>query len=292
MADEIYSSSYWGNGVCDNDIGWGGVYKDVAGCTPAFSSTNSMNFDGIDEYIKAPIPVEAYQQSTIRSFSFWVKINTLATYTPLFGGFGVTNLFRYANNFGIINGRLQWSLEGLNVNSNITSCTTELVNGSGTATNVADGNWHHIVIYNPVDNYTNRANITNCKIYLDGAVLTNDTVNSGTQAIRGFTGGGLVLGAGNTGSWDGQIYLDGLIDEFAYWNNHELTSTQVLDIYNEGSPTDLSTVSPSVNSWYRMGENGTWNGSKWTFTDEGSSSNDAESINMVEADRKTDTPPN
>jgi len=34
MANEIYNSSYWGNGVCDNTIDWGETYKDWAGCTP------------------------------------------------------------------------------------------------------------------------------------------------------------------------------------------------------------------------------------------------------------------
>jgi hypothetical protein len=35
MANEIYSKSWWGSGVCDNTVGWGLVYKPYAGCTPA-----------------------------------------------------------------------------------------------------------------------------------------------------------------------------------------------------------------------------------------------------------------
>ena len=34
MANEIYSNSWWGSGVCDNTVGWGLVYKTYAGCTP------------------------------------------------------------------------------------------------------------------------------------------------------------------------------------------------------------------------------------------------------------------
>lgn len=34
MANEIYSSSNWGSGVCDNDISWGIVYKPFANCSP------------------------------------------------------------------------------------------------------------------------------------------------------------------------------------------------------------------------------------------------------------------
>ncbi len=33
MANEIYSKSWWGSGVCDNTVGWGLVYKPYAGCS-------------------------------------------------------------------------------------------------------------------------------------------------------------------------------------------------------------------------------------------------------------------
>lgn len=32
MANEIYTKSWWGSGVCDNAIGWGSVYKPYANC--------------------------------------------------------------------------------------------------------------------------------------------------------------------------------------------------------------------------------------------------------------------
>ena len=34
MANEIYSKSWWGDGVCDNTVGWGLIYKPYAGCSP------------------------------------------------------------------------------------------------------------------------------------------------------------------------------------------------------------------------------------------------------------------
>lgn len=33
MANEIYSKSWWGDGVCDNTVGWGLIYKPYAGCS-------------------------------------------------------------------------------------------------------------------------------------------------------------------------------------------------------------------------------------------------------------------
>jgi hypothetical protein len=33
MANEIYSRSWWGRGVCDNTVGWGIIYKAYANCS-------------------------------------------------------------------------------------------------------------------------------------------------------------------------------------------------------------------------------------------------------------------
>ena len=44
MADEIYSSSAWGSGVCDNEINWGKVYKDYAGCEDASFSYGASSY--------------------------------------------------------------------------------------------------------------------------------------------------------------------------------------------------------------------------------------------------------
>eukprot|EP01052_Picozoa_sp_SAG31_P056283 SAG31_NODE_16025_length_726_cov_1.826156_1_plen_67_part_00 len=33
MANEIYSKSWWGRGVCDNTVNWGLVYKPYASCS-------------------------------------------------------------------------------------------------------------------------------------------------------------------------------------------------------------------------------------------------------------------
>jgi hypothetical protein len=216
-------------------------------------SLYSMEFDGTDDYMKAPITQEVTGTSTIRSFSMWIKINTLDTNTPIFCGFGVINLFRYSNNFGIRLGRLRWALEGLNQAS---SCyiETELVDGTGTAPNIGDGNWHHLVLYNAVDSDANRANVSDSKIYLDGVELTNTTENAGTLAIRGFTSGELVMGAGNTGSSSGQIYLDGNIDEFAYWDNKELNQSEIDALSVANAPANLMALSAKPIAYYPLGE--------------------------------------
>lgn len=31
---KIYDSTWWGDGVCDNNIDWGQIYKALVDCTP------------------------------------------------------------------------------------------------------------------------------------------------------------------------------------------------------------------------------------------------------------------
>jgi len=254
-----------------------------------FQNLFSVNFDGVDDYTNASINIDAYKVATIRSFNFWVKINTLNTFTPLISGFGKINLFRYANNFGINQGRLQWSLEGLTNHLNGNWVKSELVDGNGIAPNIADGNWHNVSFYNAVDSQANNVNMTNCKIYLDGTLLNNDIVNTGSTAIRGFSNGGFVVGAGSAGGSSGQIYLDGNIDEVAYWDNSELTAIDVTAIYNSGVPTDLNLLPTIPNGWYRNGDP-TGQASYPTIIDEGINNNPSAMINMSASDIETNSP--
>ena len=245
-------------------------YRSRSGTGPAgssFPNNFSLNFDGTDDYVTAPIPVDAFKVATIRSFSFWVKINTLDAFTPLFSDTSSSSLFRRTNGFGVQNGRLRWALESLNVPTSV-YIDTEKVDGTGTAPNIGDGNWHHVAVYNSVDSHTNKANIVNSKIYLDGNKLTNFTVNNGSASVRGMTGGNIAFGAGNTAGFSAQIYLDGLIDEFAYFTNYELTDSDVTAIYGTGVPNNLNDLSTPPTAWYRFEE-----GSGTTVTDSIGSNN-------------------
>ena len=245
------------------------LYAVGAGGLKTLTNEYSMQFDGVDDYIQAEIPVDGYNDATLRTFSFWVKIDTLAvSYTPFFCGYGVVNVFRYSNSCGIKThlgvSKLRWSLE---VFATTAGCyyETEAIDGSGAAPDLTDGNWHHIVIYNPVDSTANNGDIVNCKIWLDGSLLTG-TGYPGTAAVRGFSSGGLCLGAGNSGGSSAQIYLNGNIDEFAYWDNLELTDDQVLDIYDAtsaGEVADLNSLDTGPTRWYRTGDLANYQPPQW-----------------------------
>ena len=69
----------------------------------------------------------------------------------------------------------------------------------------------------------------------------------------------------------------GNIDEVSAFGSL-LSPTQISDIYNSGSPTDLTSLSPVA--WYRNGDGATFP----TIPDLGSGSNNGTMTNMVSGD--------
>ena len=111
-------------------------------------------------------------------------------------------------------------------------------NGSDTSgVNVSDNNWHHLVFV---------ANGSSSFIYIDGSLNT--------------TGGNKIQASSNTdnfyiGSRAGLYGFNGKLDETSLFN-YALSSAQVLEIYNNGRPKDLTTFSGTAPiSWWRLGEN-------------------------------------
>ena len=211
-------------------------------------SLYSTEFNGTSSYIKAPITQNQTGTATIRTFSFWVKTSsTSKPFLSFFSDTGGSN-FRYTNNFYFITSsqKLLWSLDssptfGLTICQAITTNTV----------NINDGNWHHIVLYNPVDSNANRANISNTKIYVDG-VSQALTTNVGTASIRGMRSGNLAIGAGYAG---GKNYLNGIIDEFAYWDNIELKQSEVQALADsKNSPVNPMALDPKPVAYYPLGE--------------------------------------
>ena len=81
-----------------------------------------------------------------------------------------------------------------------------------------------------------------------------------------------LIGARNnasSGSGSGELYLDGHLDEMAFFNS-ALSSSDVTSIYNRGVPGDLASLSPS--HWWRFGD-GTEAGAGDTIYDMAGSTN-------------------
>jgi hypothetical protein len=139
---------------------------------------------------------------------------------------------------------------------------------------VSDNTWHHVV-------FTFATNVL--KIYVDGAEdtsvtkttdLTVNSIHNANQAV--------LLGrqaAGNS-------YL-GRVDEFSVWNA-ELSSAEIAEIYNSGTPGDLQLHSKQANlvSWLQMGD-----GAIYPTIPDVKGSNDGTMTNMAADDFVVDSPP-
>lgn len=270
----------WGQGA-DNAIGWGSVYSvssagltDIIGTqTSPFTNEYSMSFDGVDEYFNVADNVNLSFGNGVTdspfSFSTWVKMTDATRFYLLSKGLVFSTNYEYLFNTDALD-RLGLYLYDSSQNSRIGRIYNTALTGF-------QGQWIHIC-----STYNGNGLSSGIKLYLNGTQVDNLDSNSGTYVAMENGNRNMNIGRTETG-----VYANGLIDEVSIFNS-ELSASDVTAIYNSGTPTDLSSLSPL--SWWRMGDGDTWGGSSWTLTDNGSGGNNATSVNMEEADRVTDVP--
>ena len=165
-----------------------------------------------------------------------------------------------------------------------------------TVTTISTGQWTHILI---VGDYTG----SNLICYKNDVEVYN---NSHTFTITESTANVFIGSERGTG-----FFYNGKLDEVSLWNKG-LSASEVSELYNNGIPSNLASHSSYSNaiSWWRMGDNATFDGTNWTIPDlVGSNSgtttnmdinsrvgdapgseNNAISVNMDIADRVQDVP--
>jgi len=109
-----------------------------------------------------------------------------------------------------------------------------------TTSNIVFGEWFHILA--TYDSGT-------AKIYFNG-VLENTTTGV-TSPLTTANTTQTILGSLNPSGIT--IPMLGHLDEAAIWETVALTDAQVLQIYNNGKPNNISSLSPT--NWWRLGEN-------------------------------------
>ena len=240
MANEIYNSSDWGNGVCDNAIDWGVVYKDFAGCTPSFTNTYSLAFDGVDDFVDVGNPTEL-QITGALSISAWVKFT--GNTAPIVSKYESGSAAR-PKSFG-----LEGDRSGSNHSPKFFIYNSGTIYETPTSVKVVDdGNWHHLLaVFNPS---------TYLRLYIDGnleqenttsipATIDNDAANFVIGAIKSL---------GNP-----VTFFSGNIDEVAVWNSDQ--SANIDSIYSASGAVDLTSLNPI--GWWRMGDNGSYKSPQW-----------------------------
>ena len=218
-----------------------------------------FNFDGTNGYINAGTGLgnSLGTYTGDASVSLWFKADTTT------GNDGLFSMTPFnGNTFGNLR---------INISSNILYFVSSELTSWKTIPFTDTTSWHHLVcIFKSGD-------ITNSKIYLDG--LDQTTTNTGTfPSSLSMTGKKTIIG----GYYGTNNTFDGELSNVSFFNT-ELTSTQVETIYNNGSPNDISSLSPTA--WYKLNAADTFNSSTstWTINDYGSGGNDGTSSGMTSA---------
>tara|TARA_R100000951_G_scaffold28281_2_gene24259 strand:+ start:290 stop:1054 length:765 start_codon:yes stop_codon:yes gene_type:complete len=235
-----------------------------------FDNLYSLDFDGVDDYLHLgngdALTPNSSGANRGFSISFWINssVKSQQVFSKNIGGDSEYEcILRY-------NGNLKLYL--------YSSDTTSIYQSLNINTDIADGNWHHIVFAWELGSTS-----TSIQGYLDGVNLRGGTTyaSSGTWVSVSNTAADLRL------AYQGGSYGEIMLDEFAIFDDN-LTLPQVTEIYNSGVPNDLSSIDYLV-GWWRMGDpDGT--SSYPTITDQSSNSNDGTMTNMASGDIVTDVP--
>jgi len=199
----------------------------VGSSSPAFQNLYSVFFNGVDQSLTGSgVPLLGTSGTGDFSISFWVKADVFSTGSNqrlfAFGTGGTVQTQLFITGGGALNFGGPWS---------------DAYNFSG-----ADNTWYNIIYR------VNRASATNNV----GYVLNGTTFNNKSQNVTTtFDSTGTFYLGRNSGSYG----FKGNLDEISIWNKY-LTNADCVEIYNGGTPNDLSNVSAASNlqNWWRMGD--------------------------------------
>lgn len=212
-----------------------------------------FDFDGSNDYINF-INGSTMARGQEITYSVWANLDTFSA--DIIGNKGSSN-FGTGLNFAA--GNLVFQLgDGSNDSYN---------NSRITLSNYVNTNeWFHII---------GTFDGTNAKIYINGIERNNWTPTQ-PFTISGWNNNFQI------GKRADQVssFINGRLSNVAFWNSG-LTPTQVTTLYNNGSPNDISSLSPI--SWYKLNAQDTFDGTNWTIKDYGSGSNDGTSSGMTSA---------
>jgi len=200
-------------------------------------SNYSLSFDGTSNFIDCG---NAFTQTGAFSVSAWIKTSTTSATSVLYKS-GVFQFGKDTWYNGGVGGAPNLSLTDsggitkLFRNGIAPSGATVTV---GTVVDLKDGNWHNIAFtYDGVNQG---------KYYSDGIMsYTYDITDASWAGTLASNSNDLLIGKTTLVNWNGNI------DEVAVWGSN-LTQAQISQVYNNGYPADLTSLSPS--QWWRLGE--------------------------------------
>ena len=236
-------------------------------------STRSFQFDGVDDFINCGdndnLSFGDGSSDSAFSISSWWNMADVVSFRAI-NKVG-TSISEYRINT-LNSGLLKFTLYD-NTNSNYIG----LVSNSDLSS--FENTWINVVA-----TYDGSGSSSGLKVYVNGSILATSTNNSGSYVAMHNTSNNFLIGKS---SFSGVTSTaNGKIDEVAVFNS-ELSASDVTSIYNSGTPSDISSLSP-ISHW-RMGENATFS-TNWSLPDNGSASNTGTSSNMDLSDLVGDAP--
>jgi len=222
-----------------------------------FSSTRSLTLDGSNDYLDTGRTFATTFAGAF-SISLWIKPSDgrPSSAEMLFGS-------QNASGEDLVWGRVEDDTESGDAGKILFYFKSNNSSAVGFKTDApvfTDGpqDWHHIVFTADLSGGDN----TTFAIYVDGSAVAATMTNLVTVAEHAnfATDTNLYVGAKND---DGSLTspFAGGIDEFAIWNT-VLSNSDALAIYNNGSPTNLTSPrgaysasnASALQVWYRMGD--------------------------------------
>ena len=214
----------------------------------------SFNFDSTsDDHINCGNPSALNITGSI-TLSCWVKSsNTAANYKLLIKDNGTSRSFQINTNHASLGPYVYFWTDG----------GTIVTTNAGTPNVLVDGNWHNLVCMFKSGDYV--------RMYIDGVQVGNTSVTQTT--LDSSTADFIISTDGNNGT----VGVDGNVSNVSVFNE-ALTSTEVMKLYSNGMPQDLSSFSPAPVAWWTLGSNSFFNGSNFICKDL-IGSNDGTSVN-------------
>ena len=215
----------------------------------------SFNFDSASaDYIDLGSPSALDFETGEMTLSCWINLETLSGIKPILGN----------SNSGITS--YQYLLDANRTTAKISFLTSGVPTLTSSLT-ISANTWYHICL-------TRSGTTSNWvyTMYINGS--SSDGATASTTANPPATQTTAIGRYGAAGGY----YFQGKISNFSAFNQ-ALTSTEVLKLYSNGVPQDLSSFTPQPAAWYPLGSNSFWNGSAFTCRDM-ISSNDGTGVNL------------
>lgn len=212
-----------------------GIYSQAAGGELPFAFGNALDFDGSNDHLSDSNDNTLYDTSNYFTISFWFylqgDINTFLHFINLKSTIGQSMVIATA-------GTSRGLYSGITVNFSSNSI------GFGSQTQPTANQWNHVAITGLKTNSGSTGFICN----LNGVTLSN----------RGAGGYGAMPNTTRIGYASNNNYKSPVIlDEIAYYDNHQATPSELSAFYNSGSGDLATNVIASPKFYLRLDESGT-----------------------------------